>query len=282
MNDSIRPRAYYGARKNGLDPQGVDLSDLRELIRSAYDYYENAGFFVEAFGSECVDAGFDPGVAGTNVEAYVRLAVQRRGLWPVEENYQNWDEDEAFTMVEFLYDHVSKPLSRDWHSWNNCGYHYSNFNKEMGQAEYRERLNVVLARYGDGWELQESGEILSLPPSGMKTLIAAPLPTKDLTAMQKVELATMKFRRHGSSITDRQDAVRDLADVLEWLRPQIKETMLKEDESELFKIANTFGIRHMNQKQKLNYDKAVWLSWMFYHYLNTINAFLHIVKKQSS
>jgi hypothetical protein len=51
-----------------------------------------------------------------------------------------------------------------------------------------------------------------------------------------------------------------LADVLEWLRPQIKMALLKEDEQDLFNIANNFGIRHMNQNQKLHYDKAVWLS----------------------
>ena len=48
----------------------------------------------------------------------------------------------------------------------------------------------------------------------------------------------------------------------------------------LFNIANNFGIRHLNQKQKLQYDKAVWLSWIFYHYLNTIAAFLHIIDRQ--
>lgn len=280
MNDPIRPRAYYGARKGGGGNMGIRLEDLRELIRSAYDYYEHAGYLVEAFGSECVDSGFEPGFAGTNVDAYVLLALQRANVWPVADKYRAWDEDDIFTLIEFLYDHVSKPLTKELHTWNNCGYHYSNFNKELGRQEFRERVNVILSRYGEGWELQQDGEMLSLPPSGMQTLLSAPLPTGDRTASQKVADATMKFRRHGSSIADRQDAVRDLADVLEWLRPQIKTILLKEDEQELFNIANNFGIRHMNQRQKLQYDRAVWLSWMFYHYLNTINAFLHILKRQ--
>ena len=216
------------------------------------------------------------------MDAYVRLAVQRTTIWPVAQCHQNWDEDDVFSFVEFLYDHVSKPLSKQMHTWNDCGYHYSNFNRDMGREEYRERVNVVLARYGEGWELQYDGEMLSLPPNGMQTLIAASLPTTDRTTSQKVADATMKFRRHGSSATDRQDAVRDLADVLEWLRPQIKTALMKEDEQELFKIANQFGIRHMNQNQKLEYDKAVWLSWIFYHYLNTINACLHIIKRQGT
>jgi hypothetical protein len=141
-------------------------------------------------------------------------------------------------------------------------------------------MNLPLRRYGEGWQLSEDGEVLSLPPEGMSTLLSAELPTRDPTTREKVAEATMKFRRHGSSISDRQDAVRALADILEWLRPQLKTTLLKEDERDLFNIANNFGIRHLNQQQKLKYDKAVWLSWMFYHYLNTINAFLHLLKRQ--
>lgn len=280
MTDFIPPRAYYQSRKNGNRASSVDLSELRELVKSAYDFYEHAGYLVEAFGFSCVDTGFEPGFAGSNVDAYVRVTIQSSTIWPPDQQYRTWSEEEVFTFVEFLYDHVSKPLKREMHTWNNCGYHYSNFHRVMGREEYRERINVVLAQYGQGWQLQYNGEILSLPPSGMQTLIDAQLPTKDSTVTNKVADATMKFRRHGSSLTDRQDAVRNLADVLEWLRPQIKEALLKDDEQELFKIANNFGIRHMNQNQKLQYDKAIWLSWMFYHYLNTINAFLHILRKQ--
>jgi hypothetical protein len=46
----------------------------------------------------------------------------------------------------------------------------------------------------------------------------------------RVGAAIQKFRRHRSSIEDRRDAVRDLADVLEFLRPKLKETLLSKDE----------------------------------------------------
>lgn len=281
MNDIIRPRAYYAARKYGPSASGLSLDDLRELLCSAYQHYEHSGYFVEAFGATCVDAGFEPGYVGSNADAYVRLALERGKLWPIEKNYKEYDEDDTFTLIEFLYDHISKPQSKTYHSWDNCGYHYSDFDRREGRKEFRERINLPLKRYGQGWELADSGELLSLPPQGMSTLLAAPIPTSDPTTTQKVADATMKFRRHGSSLSDRQGAVRDLVDVLEWLRPQLKVTLLREDEQDLFNIANNFGIRHMNQKQKTQYDKAVWLSWMFYHYLNTINAFLHIIKRQA-
>lgn len=258
------------------------MDDLRELLVSAYQHYEHIGYFVEAFGFTCVDSGFEPGYIGGSEDAYIRLVLERGKLWPMKDHYSNYDEDDVFTLIEFLYDHISKPNEKTYHSWDNCGYHYSNFDRDEGRKEFRERMNLPLRRYGQGWELTDSGELLSLPPQGMAMLISAPIPTKDSTTQAKVAEATMKFRRHGSSLSDRQDAVRDLADVLEWLRPQLKITLMKDDEQELFNIANNFGIRHMNAKQKLNYDKAVWLSWMFYHYLNTINAFHHILKRQEA
>lgn len=282
MNAPIKPRAYYAARKSGSSAETLRIEDLRELVYSAYQHFDHSGYFVEAFGSTCVDAGFEPGIAGGNVDAYAKLTLERSGIWPLDQHYQTYDEDDLFTVVEFLFDHISAPQSRSYHSWNDCGYHYSDFDREEGRAEFRERMNLPLKRYGQGWELTEAGEIMSSPPQGMVTLLSAPLPTRDPTVAEKVADATARFRRHGSSLVERQYAVRDLADVLEWLRPQLKATLLKEDEQELFNIANNFGIRHMNQKQKLRYDKVVWLSWIFYHYLNTINAYLHIIKRQEA
>ena len=68
-------------------------------------------------------------------------------------------------------------------------------------------------------------------------------------------------------------------DVLEYLRPQIKALLIKQDESDLFNIANNFGIRHHNEFQKTNYDTPIWLSWMFYYYLATIHAILRKIAK---
>jgi hypothetical protein len=281
MADFYRPRAYYGTRKNGSQAVSLDLDDLREILFNAYTFFEAGGYLVDAFGYHCVDSGYEPGYVGGNIDVFVRLTLFRKDLWPLKERYQYYTEDDCFTMIEFLYDHVSKPHTKNYHDWDHCGYHYSDFNKQDGREEFRARFALPLERYGSGWELTEAGEIMSLPPSGMTTLLAAKPPTEDQTVQTKVADATSRFRRHGSTYKEREIAVRDLADVLEWLRPQIKTALLREDEQDLFNIANNFGIRHLNQNQKLRYDKAVWLSWMFYHYLNTINAALHIIKRQS-
>jgi hypothetical protein len=43
-------------------------------------------------------------------------------------------------------------------------------------------------------------------------------------------------------------------------------------EGDLFNIANNFAIRHNNREQRGEYDREVWLRWMFYVYLATIHA----------
>lgn len=280
MSDPSRPRAYYSARKWGPQVAQLDLDDLREILFSAYAYLEGNGYFVDAFGFRCVDEGYVPGFVGGNIDVFVRMTLFKADLWPLSNMYKYYEEDDCFTMIEFLYDHVSKPMKKEFHSWDNCGYHYSEFDKKLGQDEFRSRMTVPLERYGSGWELSKDGEVISLPPSGLTTLLAATPPTKDTTVLGRVADATLRFRRHGSTYKEREVAVRDLADVLEWIKPQINTALMNKDSSDLYNIANQFGIRHMNQNQKLEYDKAVWLSWIFYHYLNTINACLHIVERQ--
>jgi hypothetical protein len=57
----------------------------------------------------------------------------------------------------------------------------------------------------------------------MSPLTKANLPQHDPHNVDsRVEAAIVRFRRHHSSLEDRKHALRDLADVLEYLRPDIK------------------------------------------------------------
>ena len=73
-----------------------------------------------------------------------------------------------------------------------------------------------------------------------------------------------------------------MADVLEFLRADAKEVLNSDDERDLFKLANNFGIRHHKQGQKTDYDQAIWLSWIFYYYLATIHACVRLIEKAKS
>lgn len=280
MTDLKQPRAYYSARKGGAGAR-IEFSALKTLFLSAFKHLESNGYFAEAFGFFCVDSGDVEGSIGSSPEYYVNYTLGKPNIWPIAEKIESYSEADLFDVIEFLFDHVSKPQQKDYHDWNGCGYHYSDFSSLLGREEFRGRVNLLLQRYGAGFELSERGEVMDCAPLGVSHLLAAKLPTNDATVSGKVQAAIDRFRRYGSSMDERQDAVRSLVDVLEWLRPQIKETLLRADEQELFNLANNFGIRHLRQNQKLDYDKSVWLSWMFYHYLATINACLHLMQRQN-
>ena len=221
------------------------------------------------------------GKLGSDIEAAMFWKLRKTELWPIQNKCDFYSEDDLFDAIEFLHDCVSKPVDGWRHTFNDCGWHYRTFSQDTGRQEFRDEINELLRDYKDGYELSEEGEILALAEPGLEPLLQAHLPEYDPKNVEtRVNAAVRKFRNRHSSPDDRRDAIRDLADVLEFLRPKLKEVLTKQDENDLFNIANNFDIRHHNDKQKANYDKPIWYSWMFYFYLATIQASVRLIKKQ--
>ena len=274
-------RSYYSNR-TGKNPLAYELAlpILLNRFKDLFQRFSTDGYFQEAFGYECVDDGHVPGLLGFNIGIHILYRIRKLDLWPIDEKCLHYSEDDIFDVIEFLFDHVSRPVDGKYHKWNNCGWHYESFDSEGGRTRYLKEINELLDEYKDGYELSAIGEILALPEKGLETLLKAPLPTVDPNNIEsRVESAILKFRRQRSSLEDRRDAIRDLADVLEYLRPKLKLVLIKGDENDMFNIANNFGIRHHNDSQKTDYDKAIWHSWMFYYYLATIQAVVRLIEK---
>lgn len=276
-------RRYYSERAGrGPAAARLGLDDLKRVFGPMFSSLEAEGYFQEQFGYECVDAGFVAGNVGNDIQAELTLTLRKPHLWPVQRTIADWSEDDLFDMIEFLYDNVSKPTRRHYHDYSSCGWHCSEFDRDEGRSEFRQKVNRLLKAYDSGFELSERGEVLALAPTGFEPLLEAELPVEDEENISaRVDAAIQKFRRHRASVEDRKDAVRDLADVLEYLRPKIKVALFSKDEQDLFNIANNFGIRHHNVDQKVGYDKAIWLSWVFYYYLATIHAAVRLIERDS-
>jgi hypothetical protein len=275
----VRSKGYYSTR-TGRNPHGskLDLPSLKRLFRSIYTDFVTRGYFQEAFGYGCVDAGEVPGTLGLDIDGRMLVALRKEGLWPILEHLEGNEEDDVFDVIEFLFDHVPRPVDGYYHSFAGCGMHYSTFNRRDGQAEFRNSLNPPLAIYDEGYTISEHGEILNLPEKGMSLLTEAGLPNYDPDNVEaRVEAAVVRFRRHHSSLEDRRYALRDLADVLEYLRPKLRQVISSKDESDLFNVINNVGIRHHNPKQKTNYATSIWYSWMFYYFLATIHACVRLI-----
>lgn len=272
-------KQYYSIR-TGKNPKatGIDIEELRELFLRLYSHFDGEGYFVEAFGFQCVDAEFMPGRV-IDPEYQVLVNIRKRNIWPIAEHSATYSEDDLFDVIEFLHEHVSKPIEGHYHDWSQCGMHWETFNRDEGQQYFREKVNELLDLYVRPFTLSVAGEVLQKSEKGFEKIFEADVPSDDANIRARVDAAIISFRRHGSSLDHRRQAVRDLADVLEYLRPKLKTLLSNKDEADLFNIANNFGIRHHNLKQKTNYDTAIWLSWMFYFYLATIHVALRRIER---
>lgn len=270
---------YYSQRAGSHPhPDGLPFADIVDLFKRVYAELAEDGYFTEAFGFECVDAGWVEGKI-RDVGLELLLTVRKNNLWPISSNADSYNEDDLFDLIEFLYQHVSKPIDGTFHSWNNCGMHWTAFNRAEGQSGYREKINRILDHYQKKFELSVRGEVLLKAEPGFDRIFAADVPTSDPKVGERIDAAVLRFRRHGSTFDDRRQAVRDLADVLEYLRPQVKNLLSSGDEADLFNIANNFGVRHHNERQKTSYDAQLWLPWMFYFYLSTIHVLLRKIDR---
>ncbi len=179
-----------------------------------------------------------------------------------------------FTLVEVLHDLVSRPRVRVPGMLYTTGQPYAGFAQRPGQGVYRWRVNALLQRYGVAYELAARGEKEGLliprlndPRQDLLDQAGASAHPDD---RGRINHAVDLFRKRGATIEERRTAVRNLADVLEHHRSLIKKELLSKDEGALFQIANEFGIRHHNPKQRTDYDEAVFLEWYFWWYLATL------------
>lgn len=118
---------------------------------------------------------------------------------------------------------------------------------------------------------------------GLQYILDAEIvPFDEVNVDSKVRDAIKKWRNRHLDVAEKRKAIRELADVFEWLKKtkQLAQALDRKDESALFDIANNFGIRHHNPKQKSNYDQNIWYSWIFHFYLATYHAAVRSLIKQ--
>src|SRR5437763_16844651 len=154
----MRDKPYYSVR-TGKHPTGtrLDLNLLRRMFVALFADFERRCYFQQGLGYECVDQGKVPGTAGDDVEAYVLRKLKKDHVWPIHENRDLLSVNDVFDLIEFLFDHVSKPIDGQYHSFASCGWHYNTFDQEGGRAEFRPQINEILRDYRDGYELSPNG-----------------------------------------------------------------------------------------------------------------------------
>lgn len=278
----MREQPYFSVRTGAnRNPANSDLHTLLKLFSGVYRTLHADGFFQEAFGYQCkARAKYVPGTLGQeDMGRYLSWRLNKTNLWPISVKCVEYTEDDLFDVIEFLYDNVSMPCG--YHRCEFCGLlHHDQFIEEAGRQIYKRAINDLICVFNDGYELSTDGEVLTIPDLELKSLLEDPIPIYDKRNVnERIDIARRRFLSRHSTLDDKHAAVRHLVDVLEFLKPRLKEVLNTKDESDLFNIANNFGIRHHNAQQRTDFDREVWIPWLFTFYYSTIHAVLRRLKK---
>lgn len=268
-------RHYYSSR-NKL--RSLTLEELYQKLQHLYLFFRGKDFFA---GKAGITQSFLPD--SIKHEAALELSFQP---FPIEKwSPENITEDHIFDMLEFLYDRVTMPGELVWMT-NDTGFNYqdyASFTDEPAQEEFRAKTNAFLVEYKTGFELSKEGIILSRDADGLQHIMDAEIiPYDEINVDSKVRNAITKWRNRHLALSEKKEAIRELADVFEWLKKtkDLGSVLDSKDESALFDLANNFAIRHHNPSQKTNYDLTIWYSWIFHFYLATYHASIRLLMKK--
>lgn len=268
LRHAAAPRPYWPHRSLGVTgrPAGGG-GDVRPRFARVVAEFEAHGYLAEAFGMECVDNDYELHDQAEVIER--RLGVP--GLWPLAPD--TWDDDVFYGLIEVFHDLVSRPRNRYYHSYGNCGWHYSEFHAAAGRTLYTWKINAVLREAGIEYELATEGEdrgrLVAVTDDGRADLVHHALHDSAPSVRERVQHAVALFRSRSASRESKRSAIVALAGLLEERRQLIRDDVGRPDEGALFEIANRYDLRHRRADQHGDYDEA-FLDWIFWWYLATV------------
>lgn len=199
-------RRYYSSRKGAVR---ITPSEARWRLENLYLLYSDKDYFKERLG-----------VRGSEIPANLaRESAIRLGFpaFPISRwTSQDTTEDHVFDVIEFLYDHVSKPgklidmVNEGWAYLD-----YQSYDQASGRAEFTASSNLILWELGEGFELGADGQVRANGTGGLQHIIKAEIVAFDEKNVDsKVVAAIERWRQRHATLDDKKEAIRLLADVL--------------------------------------------------------------------
>jgi hypothetical protein len=282
LREATEAAPYWRVRQRGNGPQAV-FSEAERMARFATVIESDlldAGYLERFLPKTCVD---DQEPVVVDPSARLEKLIGTPNLWPLSQTVGTWDLDLFFDLVEVFHDFVARPRSRREHDFGGCGWHFSDLAIEPGRRLYRWRVNQLLAEASLSYRLADSGDdagrLIAVTDEARADLAQRMIKRSDPSTEDRVRHAIALFRARTASREDKRAALKDLVDVLELRRALIRRNLLRRDEGDLFEIANSFDVRHMNERQKREYDDA-FLDWLFWWYLATIELTDRLVVRE--
>lgn len=269
-------KKYY-AERMGLLTKSLKLSigDLRDMFYMTYLYFCRKEAFNVAYRGVYQECGgvnrqiLAPTMA-PSPDVFFALKTQAQDIWPIEDAYLSYSENDLFTVMEILYDHI--------------GVYNSATNKVecvQLQTEYAEHINNLLKCYGDGYYLEPTnGFVMKMPNIALKEQLQSECEHVPDDVLERMRSATQSFYRFDSDMETKKKAICTLADILENIREPLKETLNQEyqinkndHDKVIFDVVNNFNIRHDKANQLKGYSRDIWYDWAMQYYTSVIIAY---------
>lgn len=253
---------YFSERERGLRPRLHDeindrvWSGIVALIQSRI----RDGSMGSSYPLDCPDG---QGVCGCDEQLFFNaLQAEHPDISVPLDSRRTPPTLAVLDLVEFCYRSVGKPIQVDYHGF--FRHHHLKFDRESGQAEFRDAVNRVLERNGMVYELDESGHVQrNAGPAFGEVLQATLFKTGDEELDRLLETARTKFNSPNPSV--RREGLEKLWDAFERLKsiedPRNKRRstelliqratsdpafakLINDEAQELTSVGNGFGIRH--------------------------------------
>lgn len=198
----------------------------------------------------------------------------------------------ALDLIEFCWAYVSKPTQLGFHD----GHYHWIFDKNAGQADFRDSVNRIFRRNGVAFTLNESGSVERVLPEVIDNelrhavfLTGDPLLDRLLGSARQKFLAPDENEHRDAleKIWDAWERIKtiDEADKKEGIRNVLDETagqnqpkfreLLEQEAVSLTKAGNSLGIRHSETTQE-RLGASAHVDYMFHRMFSLINLTLTV------
>ena len=259
----------YFSQRTGRASNDNSLSNFASKFYIIFCDFAEEGYFKGVrILHENTSLTYGVSIDGLERELVFAFGAKSSRMLPNRINIMHLDRDSLFDLIEFLSEQVSVPGIEcyvDKHGRKD--YEPDMFFKD-GWEKWRDTLNKHLVQLDPPCRLTTDRNIETLPTSKGLQYLVDNHKSPSANDQGKVRYACELFLKHNATKDDRRSALKNLADVLESMQRDLKKLIPKE-KNDLFNIANNYGIRHHNNREKEcdeNYQQ-----WIFYSFLAAID-----------
>ena len=253
------------------------------LIRSKID----DGSFGLSYPEQCPDGN---AVVGTHYQR-MREALAAYALYSPLDATEPPSDPELFDLIEFTVEKIGKPIASSHHGF--FRHDHLDFDRDLGEKEFREEINKIFERNGIAFELKETGEVSRIAPEILRgDLQQALFRTGDQIADELLESARVKFLSRDPAV--RRESLEKLWDAWERLKtleaPHDKQAsvgvlldrsatspsfraLLEAEARALTDIGNSYLIRHA-EVGKVPIDDSEQVDYLFHRLFSLIRMLL--------